>query len=842
MQSISGIFNGLSKKSIRRPVVSTRIGWRRIKDDGVDFAVVGTSVVGGTDIVQGEFTAITQSDLFEYFEEDDRLISVSTDQELVEPLGGVFYGRSNVLLSNTDKRYTEGYDPTIGNYITRNRPVKVFMGFKDDNDSVQQLPILYGLTKDIEYQNKDKTVKLPIYDYLSHIDDFKLSAQRFISKRTDEIIQSILEEIGFVPEQFALDTGLNTIGFVWIGKDETAGTIIRKLCQSEGAYFFQDELGRIVFMNRENAINTDRLIIDKSDMVEYEENMSGKVYNAVTIKSYPRVVLAEQDIYVADNAIEVPTGVSSFFVTLTDPLGSLSTPISNTNWVANSARDGSGTDETADVAITFTDFVDTVKVNVNNTSGAVAYLTTFIIEGEPAVVEKVIEETAEDLTSQEEFGYLPLVVENDWITSATYASDLADSVILNYSPNNRETKISMPALPQLQLGDRAIIETSKLGGFNYEFDKLNTLPGSFSKVIYQDDSGNELIQEHLSSNSSVKLGASYYTKVGQSFLTLVNDDDIGNRFVYMRKVGNPEGGVVMKTYAHSGTFGSGGVPTGAVLQTSIVKDDIGTDYSACLFAFYFPDDLLATTEYFSVLEYDGGDANNYYEIQIDTTDAGDGNGAVYDGSWTAIGDLKHSFYDQYQHDVPDLSFDNGLVFTAVTSNYGSQELVYDTPLIFENAVLEFSASTWGDSTNQWGFYVYLYIDANNGLWFEVCSGDITVWAEDGGVNDDLFYEENTGQVEDNRSFRLIQAGGYIYVQSSKNGIDWITVGEISNPSWVGQEMTYKVLVEAYGSIPGALQRFVLRNLRYTGFEEKQIKRIQNRFSLSDGLIQTLYLR
>lgn len=841
MQNVSGIFNGLSTKSIRRPVVNAKIGWRRIKDESVDFATVGTSVVGGTDIVQGEFSAITQNDLFEYFDEGDSLVSVSTDQELVEPLGGVSYGRSNILLSNTNGRYTEGVDATIGEYITRNRPVKIFMGFKDDNDSEQLLPILYGLSKDVEYQNKDKTVKLPIYDYLSYIDDYKLDAQRFANKRTDEIIGSILLEIGFVEEQFELDSGLNTIGFVWIGKDETAGSVIRKLAQSEGAYFFQDELGKIVFLNRENAINTDRIIIDRSVMVNLEEKMSRSMYNAVTVKSYPRVVLGEQNVYEADNAIEVPNGTSSFFITLENPLSSLSVPVANTNWVANSARDGSGTDETSDVDITFTDFVDTVKVNVDNSSGATAYLTTFIIEGEPAVIDRVIEETSEDLESQEEFGYLPLVVENDWITSSTYAGDLADSVIANYSPNNREIQVDIPALPQLQLGDRAVIETSRVDSFFYEFDQLNSLPNTFTKTIYQDDTGNELVQEHLDSDSSVKLGASYYIKVGQSFLTIA-EDDVSNRFVYMRKVGNPDGGVVMKTYAHTGTFGVDGLPTGAVLQASYVKTDIGSDYEETLFFFYLQDDLSDATEYFSVLEYDGGDADNYYEILVDSTNAGDGNGAVYDGSWSAIGDLKHSFYDVFQHDVPDLYFDNGLVFTAVTSNYGSQEIVYSKPVVFENAMIEISASEWGDSTNQWELFLYLYIDANNGLWFEVYSGDVTIWSEAGGVRGDIFYEPNTGRVEDNRSFRLIQAGGYIYAQSSKNGVDWITVGEISNPDWVGDNMELRVLSEAYGSVSNASQRFVLSGLKYTGFEEKQIKRIQNRFSLSDGLIQSLYLR
>lgn len=452
MQKVSGEFNSLSYKDTRRPTASFGVSWTRSKSDDIDFAIVGTSLVGDGDIIQGELSIITTADLFEYFDESDNVIALSIDVERIEPLGGISYGRSSVILDNTDDRYTEGVDTTIGDSLVRNRPARIFLGFETENETRAEIPALYGISKDIEKDLGGRKVKISMFDYLSIIDSFELTNQVFVNKRTDEIIESILLEIGFVAEQFDLDVGNNTIGFVWIPKGAKAGNIIKELAQSEGGEFYQNELGNILFRTFDN-LQLDTVAISEEDVFKEEIRYSDKVYNHVTVKAQPRVVLAEQTIYEATNAIEVPTGVSSFFVTLENPLSTLSTPVATTNWTANSARDGSGSNVTASVDITLTNFTDTVKVNIDNTSGNVAYLQTLVLEGEPAVVEKVIEEVAEDSASQLEYGVLPLVIENDFITSSTWAGEYAQNIVDNYLPTREEFIIAIPALPQLMVGD-----------------------------------------------------------------------------------------------------------------------------------------------------------------------------------------------------------------------------------------------------------------------------------------------------------------------------------------------------------------------------------------------------
>ena len=454
MQKVTGEFDQLSHKHTRKPVADVGISWTRAKSETIDFAVVGTTLLGDGDIIQGELGVITNADLFEYYDESDNLISLSTDLERVEPLGGVSYGRASIILDNTDGRYTENIDTTIGTSLVRNRPAKLFLGFQNENDSSLEIPIIYGITKDIEKDETKKTVKIPMLDYLSIIDNFELTNQVFVNKRTDEIIESILIEMGFVTEQYSLDIGSNTIGFVWIPKGAKAGNVIRQLAQSEGGEFYQNELGDVLFRTFNNLQLVDTVNISQDDVLKEDVKYSDKVYNHVTVKAQPRIVLAEQTIYEATNTIEVPTGLSDFFITLENPLSTLSTPVATTNWTANSVRDGSGSNVTASVAVTLTNFIDSIKVSINNTSGNIAYLQTLLLEGEPAVVEKVIEEVAEDTASQEEYGVLPLVIENDFITDADWASNYAQNIIDNFVPTREEFNLIIPALPQLMVGDK----------------------------------------------------------------------------------------------------------------------------------------------------------------------------------------------------------------------------------------------------------------------------------------------------------------------------------------------------------------------------------------------------
>lgn len=145
---------------------------------------------------------------------------------------------------------------------------------------------------------------------------------------------------------------------------------------------------------------------------------------------------------------------------------------------------------------------------------------------------------------------------------------------------------------------------------------------------------------------------------GQGFLTTVGNYPI-SMALSLKKFGAPTGNAVMKIYAHTGTFGTNGKPTGAAVLVSSSTLDVSaltTSYSWQYFSFSPTVPLSDNTYYFAVLEYSGGDASNYVIVDYGTGDAG--NAATLTGStWTedAAKDVRYYFYMKGKHTLSQAS-------------------------------------------------------------------------------------------------------------------------------------------------------------------------------------------
>ena len=119
----------------------------------------------------------------------------------------------------------------------------------------------------------------------------------------------------------------------------------------------------------------------------------------------------------------------------------------------------------------------------------------------------------------------------------------------------------------------------------------------------------------------------------------------GNQIAYVQmqlsKFGSPTGNGVIKIYAHTGTYGSGGLPTGTALATSESIDVSTITTTETWYSFRFPSDytLVKDTNYFAIFEFSGGDASNYIKVHIDSANSGnayDGNIAYWNSTvWSA---------------------------------------------------------------------------------------------------------------------------------------------------------------------------------------------------------------
>lgn len=145
--------------------------------------------------------------------------------------------------------------------------------------------------------------------------------------------------------------------------------------------------------------------------------------------------------------------------------------------------------------------------------------------------------------------------------------------------------------------------------------------------------------------SSTGIAASgAYNAEGQSFIG--DGGTLHSVKFRLKKEGSPTGNAVAIIYAHTGTYGVNGLPTGVALATSDAVDisGISTDWSTVTFTFSGAEKITLTdeTEYFVVFSNPNGNGANLIYIE-ETADVHSGNDAVRNITTWGIGNGDVAF-------------------------------------------------------------------------------------------------------------------------------------------------------------------------------------------------------
>lgn len=138
------------------------------------------------------------------------------------------------------------------------------------------------------------------------------------------------------------------------------------------------------------------------------------------------------------------------------------------------------------------------------------------------------------------------------------------------------------------------------------------------------------------------------SRVGQSFTG--DGQKLDSCKFYLHKVASPTGNITAELYAHTGTFGTTGKPTGSALATStnsIAASSLSTSYALSTFTFDQTFTLVNGTKYVIVVRYEGGSGGNYIEAgKDDSSPTHAGNESYYDSSatWNAVSGSDVCFY------------------------------------------------------------------------------------------------------------------------------------------------------------------------------------------------------
>ena len=142
---------------------------------------------------------------------------------------------------------------------------------------------------------------------------------------------------------------------------------------------------------------------------------------------------------------------------------------------------------------------------------------------------------------------------------------------------------------------------------------------------------------------------------GQSFAN-TSAKEIKSFFFYLARVNNPTGNIYVSIYAHTGTYGTDGIPTGSALASSDVIDvstlpTTGAGPQLKRFTFTGANQIVlgAATKYFAVLvcagQSSGSNATAFYTDNSAPTHGG--NFAVKYGasSWSPVSSVDGAFYE-----------------------------------------------------------------------------------------------------------------------------------------------------------------------------------------------------
>lgn len=159
-----------------------------------------------------------------------------------------------------------------------------------------------------------------------------------------------------------------------------------------------------------------------------------------------------------------------------------------------------------------------------------------------------------------------------------------------------------------------------------------------------------LVDSYPTSNNSGYIQMSYgdnqFHALGQSFTG--DGSNLVQADFYLARNTALTGTVYAKLYAHTGTFGSTGTPTGSALATaSIDASTLTGTLTVVSFTFDGTYTLVNGTKYFIVVEYAGGDDFNMAQVGYDSsspTHAGNHAWYYLGPSWTANANYDLIFY------------------------------------------------------------------------------------------------------------------------------------------------------------------------------------------------------
>lgn len=292
-----------------------------------------------------------------------------------------------------------------------------------------------------------------------------------------------------VPPATDFDTAVDTFPYAFydVGKGAKAMGLLRDVMTSTFGIYFQRGDGTHVYLNRESRTFTASVdTFTESDFDGLQNSVDRQqLFNRVIV-DLPQIEIGGSNEVLAAEIGTDSTGIDvgatiERFLNYRDPLDTVSgsrgiagtsmvTPVSGTDYVFNSASDGSGTNVTASMTVNAYFFSGSMKYVITNGSAAKAYRITLQARG--IAIRSRMPKSIESESTQD-YGVRPLPVRLKFQTNPTIAEFMADYLRSQYEVQvNRPTMVKilphqserlMAHMLEREPGDRITMTESQTG-------------------------------------------------------------------------------------------------------------------------------------------------------------------------------------------------------------------------------------------------------------------------------------------------------------------------------------------------------------------------------------------
>ncbi len=475
MQTVSAGFTSAVQAPIIKPKPGCLISWTKEEDPAVKFFKLDHSYLDGVDLLKGAGSFVTFFDKYLYTSETDNVKNFRITKKISARPWGVIMATAEVVLDNASKRYLPGYDGTIGNYILRDRPIKLSVGFGNEF-----IKMFVGYTGRPKNTYVGRTTTIQCFDAMVYLSTQKSDLPAFVNTTVKDIIEDLLVEQGFATDQFDIEESTQLpIGYL-MPKDRIVTDIFQEICEAEGAIMFVDEQGIIRFWNRLHFAKNQTSLwdFDYSNLSDIGWD-STNIINDVQTVAKPLKPAAFNKLYElsagTDETRIPPGGSKDIFVEFKDDLGpfpaiTVDTPVYiNSNvgssiYATNYNADGSG--DPGNSYITFTshyNFGNKYRLTFANSGAQPIYINRIQLFGQPAKVTQLNTTPQIDQTSIDLYGLNPddggkeIEIKNDLIQDVSSANSLGYMLLQHFADPMARMELPNFPVPQLQIGDAVTV-------------------------------------------------------------------------------------------------------------------------------------------------------------------------------------------------------------------------------------------------------------------------------------------------------------------------------------------------------------------------------------------------